>query len=441
MTGGDGWPLWVMVLAFVGIGMGTSCMYLGAVTTCAKNFGRGKHKGFALAVPIACFGLSGMWQSQIGDHLLKERLPDGSLGNVDVFRYFVFLGGLLLGCGLIGTFFLRIVNEDELIDDAVDELERSGLLQESDFFMPEPDTIYGTNELAGERRASAIERMRRREGARKKTWLLNEETTRFLSDHTMWWLTAGFFLVTGPGEAFINNIGTIIGTLYPAPDATGLVDTTLKRTAPSTHVSIIAVASTVARILAGTLSDMFAPAPDRHSHHRGPNSLTSSLASLDPLASSTTSTAPRWQLSLPRPALLLTSTLLLSLGQALLASGLIQAHAHGRLWVVSALVGTGYGATFSLVPIIISAVWGVENFGTNWGIVAVAPAPAAAVWGAVYAAIYQGASAGNGADRCYGYACYGPTFWGMTVASLLACVLWLWAWKGPSGWTRRGVVV
>ena len=64
--GGDGWPYWVMILAFIPIGTGTSGMYLSAVTTCAKNFGRGKYKGIALALPIACFGLSGMWQSQVG---------------------------------------------------------------------------------------------------------------------------------------------------------------------------------------------------------------------------------------------------------------------------------------------------------------------------------------------------------------------------------------
>lgn len=59
-----GWPLSVMVLAFVIIGLGTVAMYLSAVTTCAKNFGRGKNRGLALASPIAAFGLSGMWQSE-----------------------------------------------------------------------------------------------------------------------------------------------------------------------------------------------------------------------------------------------------------------------------------------------------------------------------------------------------------------------------------------
>ena len=37
-VGGDGYPFWVMIVAFVGIGAGTSCMYLSAVATCAKNY-------------------------------------------------------------------------------------------------------------------------------------------------------------------------------------------------------------------------------------------------------------------------------------------------------------------------------------------------------------------------------------------------------------------
>lgn len=219
-------PFWVMIMAFILVGAGTSCMYLGAVATCAKNFGRGKHKGFMLAVPIAAFGLSGMWQSQVGTYLLCERLPDGTRGEIDVFRYFIFLSVLLLCIGLIGTFALRIVDDEEekYIDEAVDELERSGIIGESDFFRSrsEVQAAYGTfdapNESADEseghsimlpdeeREARRREKDREEAERRKKDWLLNYETRMFLSDNTMWWLAAGFLLVTGPGEAYINNV-------------------------------------------------------------------------------------------------------------------------------------------------------------------------------------------------------------------------------------------
>jgi hypothetical protein len=225
-AGGSGWPYWVMVVAFALVGAGTCCMYGAAVTTCAKNFGRGRHKGIMLAVPIAAFGLSGMWQSQVGTYLLCERLDDGSCGDVDVFRYFLFLAILLLCTGFGGTFALRVVGDEEeekYIDEAISELERSGILGEDDFFRPrgEVRAAYGTfqhEENGGDEEQQSVtlpeeereerqgQKRREEEERRKKNWLLNQETRLFLKDHTMWWLAAGFFFVTGPGEAYFNNV-------------------------------------------------------------------------------------------------------------------------------------------------------------------------------------------------------------------------------------------
>ena len=196
-----GWPLWVMCVAFIIIGFGTTCMYLSAVTTCAKNFGKGKHRGLAMACPIAAFGLSGFWQSQLGEKVLYERRPDGERGDVDVFKFFVFLAFTLLVVGLLGAVLLKVVDEDELIDEAVEELERSGLLEDSEFFRrTNGGGVYRTvdSQVEGEATQEQTEDAKaREEEARKKTWLLNEETRRFLKDHTMWWLAAGFFFVSG----------------------------------------------------------------------------------------------------------------------------------------------------------------------------------------------------------------------------------------------------
>jgi MFS family permease len=435
-AGGEGWPFGVMVLAFAFVGMGTSCMYLSAVTTCAKNFGRGNAKGIALAVPIAAFGLSGMWQSQVGSRVLYVRHPDGSRGDVDVFRFFVFLAILLLVVGSIGFFTLRIMDEGEMIDEAVDELERSGLIAHDEFFTQAAQHHgYGTmaaqdlSDSTFDFLQSEAERLKEKadEEARKKTWLLNEETRRYIMDPTMWWLAGGFVLVTGPGEAFINNLGTIIDTLTP-PHVTS-------STTPATHVSIVAIMSTLARLLTGTLSDILAPRAPIHQHRRGPDSVANSLSSLPPLESSR-------RFSVSRITFLLSSALVLSLGQLLLATGWVQNHA-SRFAVVSALIGSGYGAVFSLTPIVVSVVWGVENFGTNWGILAMTPAAGATLWGAVYAAVYQsGANESEKGDvLCHGKKCYAPTFWAMTISVWVAMGLWVYAWRGPGGWKRRGVAV
>lgn len=436
-AGGDApWAYPAMVAAFVAIGVATCSMYLSAVATCAKNFGRGRHRGLALAAPIAAFGLSGMWESQVGSRLLYETLPDGSRGDVDVFRFFVFLAVLLFVVGIIGTFGLSIVDEKDLIDDAVEELERSGILDGSSaLFSPgRPNRGYGaieySNPFGDEDDAGILGSSHDTDGeeARKtKDRVLNAETRRFLTDHTMWFFAFGFFFMIGPGEAFINNLGTVIKTLYPP--ALNFVGTP---TSAATHVSIVGVTSTVARLLTGTLTDMLAPSPQ---------------ATHVQIMSS--QTLQRKRFSVSRVAFLLFFAIILSLGLVSLASGFIQNHGD-RFWIVSGLVGAGYGAVFSLTPIIITVIWGVENFATNWGIVAMFPALGSTMWGLVYSAVYQAgarrpsdAAGGDNEDDifCYGAQCYAATFWAMAVSVWIACALVLWAWKGRNGWSQRGIII
>jgi hypothetical protein len=156
-----------------------------------------------LAAPIAAFGLSGLWLSQVGDKILYQRLPDGKKGDVDVFKFFLFLAITLLAVGLLGTLLLKVVDEEELIDEAVEELERSGLLEENEFFRRssggrrcgsvDEHLDDESSEVLTVEEAKALEE----EEARKKTWLLNEETRQFVKDHTMWFLAAGFLFISG----------------------------------------------------------------------------------------------------------------------------------------------------------------------------------------------------------------------------------------------------
>lgn len=432
LNGWSAWEYYAMVAAFATIGVATCAMYLASVATCAKNFGKGKHRGLAIAIPTAAFGLSGMWESQVGSRLLYERMPDGSRGDVDVFRFFLFLAILLTVVGLIGTFGLRIVDEKDLIDEAVEELERSGMLDGSALFSPGRalQRGYGAIERADpfdddDAAISDSYKDREVEEARmKKEWVLNAETRRFLSDHTMWCFALGFFFMIGPGEAFMNNLGTIIGTLYPP---------TLKYvgnpTSAATHVSILGITSTAARLLTGTLTDILAPSP--HSQYMQMNS---------------SQELPHRRFSISRIPFLIFFALLLSLGLVALASGFIQNHGD-RFWIVSGLVGAGYGAVFSLTPIIVTVIWGVENFSFNFGLIAMFPALGSTMWGLIYSAVYQAGarkpldgSEGDGIF-CYGTQCYAPTFWAMAASVWIACLMVLWAWKGKGGWSQRGIVV
>lgn len=432
------WSYSLMTLAFVLIGAGSCALYIGSVSTCAKNFGKGKYRGLALAMPITAIGLSGLWLSQVGSRLLYERLPDGTKGDVDVFAFFVFLALVFFVVGSIGTFTMKIIDEDELIDEAVEELERSGLLDGSAFFSSDRRRAsYGALDQAGtdttedeNTRLLSASRDLEDDAHFKKNWVLNAETRRFLGDHTMWFFAAGFFLAIGPGEAFINNMGTVIKTLYP-PTAVQLG----APTSAATHVSIVCATSTFVRLLVGALTDLLAPAP------------TTQHVQI-PFDGPPRTMLQRMNFSVSRVTFLLFFSVLLSLGLAVLASGVIQNHDE-RFWIVSSLIGAGYGALFSLAPIIVTIIWGVENFGTNWGIVATFPAVGNALWGSVYSAVYQAGAekspsppeADNGDLFCYGTQCYATAYWAMAVSVWVACLLVLWAWKGKNGWAQRGIVI
>lgn len=417
----------LMVFAFVCIGAGTCAGYMSCVSTVAKNFGKGKYRGLALAMPITSFGLSGMWLSQAGSKIFYERDPDGSHGDVDVFRFFIFLAVLLFGMGVIGSLTLRVVDEQDLIDEAIEELEHSGLLDGGSFHA---DRNYGAIDpnTPASQRGDPFDPTKDDDYTKwKKSWVLNAETRRFLGDYTMWPFALAFLLMIGPGEAFINNLGTVLGTLTP-PDGPSI----LSRGAAATHVSIFGVTSTIARLLIGTLTDLLAPSPHTQHLQYGPSRPSSPLR----------------RIAISRVVFMIFFAMLLAIGLLFLASGAAQNHAE-RFWVVSGLVGAGYGAIFSLTPLIVTIIWGVENFATNFGIIATVPALGSVFWGSIFSGVYQAGarSMQTTPDQddddvfCYGKQCYAPTFWAEGLTVLLACGLMLWAWKGKGGWQQRGIVI
>ncbi|KAL7266105.1 putative monocarboxylate transporter mch1 [Rhizina undulata] len=371
-----------MVVAYVFIGMGTSSMYFAGVTTCAKNFT--SSRGLALALPIAAFGLSSLWQAQFVSRVFRTD------GVFDVRSMFLFFSAMLAIVGLLGAVGLRVQSEEEKVACEEDgNSERTGLLT-------------GTPGGYG-----AVEENGAEQELDEKRWV-NSATREFLKDRTMWWFALGVFLVTGPGEAFINNMGSLIQTLYPpATSSTSFKDPI----DPATHVSIVALTSTAARILAGTLSDYLAPSSSNISSHR---------------------------FACSRMCLLFLFSIIMLLGQLFVASGAVEQHGE-RFWLVSSSIGAGYGAVFCLAPTVVSVVWGTENFGTNWGIVTMTPALGATLFGLVWAAGYDQNAGNDGV--CWGRKCYQGSFAVMAGSVCLAVLGWLWAWRGRGGWRERGVVV
>lgn len=173
-------PYQVMVIAFVAIGSGTSSMYFAGVTTCAKNFTG--NRGIALSLPIAAFGLSSLWLSQ----LVSRVFIDNITGELMIGTIFLFFSGFLILIGLSGAMGLTVVDE---AGETASAAEREGLLEAGS-----NGPVYGGNDTRPTTDSDD-----------QKSWV-NRETREFLNDKMMWWFAAGVFLVTGPGEAFINNV-------------------------------------------------------------------------------------------------------------------------------------------------------------------------------------------------------------------------------------------
>lgn len=410
-----GWPVWIMVIGFLGVGLGTCTIVLGSVTTCGKNFGKSRYRGLAVASPIAALGLSGVWISQVGGRWLTEPGRGGRAGNVDVYRYFLFLSGLAIGVGLVGAVALQVVNEEELIEEAAaNQMDRSERLEENPLLHHSThDRPVNYRTMSESRSLNPSEHNQQPiPDASKKTLVLNNEMRRFLTDPAMWLLAVGFFFISGTGESFINNFGTIISTLYPP--STQIPPSN----SAATNVSIVAITSTLARLITGFGSDLLAPPthPSQFDHRA---------------------------FNVSRVAFLVSCAVLSALFQLLLASSLVQSHP-SLFPLISALAGYSYGTVFTITPIVISVVWGVQNFGTNWGTISMVPAGGATVWGAIYSAVYQlyvdsGADMGEiGDGLCYGYACYGATAWGMLASSLVAIALWVLLWMR---FKKGGIIV
>lgn len=181
-----------MVTGFMAVGAATSCMHIAALATCAKAFGSSPRRGLLLSAPLAAFGLSGMWQSQLGVAVFTLRDSDVFEGDIDVFAYLMASSAALLIVGLVGTFGLRLRAKSGLHACC----ETSPLQTDRNF------AVDGGEETAMADRQIAQPFWRK---------ALDHEKLEFFRDRNMWLLAAGFFLASGVGEAYINNVSVSTG--------------------------------------------------------------------------------------------------------------------------------------------------------------------------------------------------------------------------------------
>jgi len=184
----------------------------------------------------------------------------------------------------------------------------------------------------------------------------------------------------------ISNIGTIIMALPQS--STGRLSGQLIEGSPvADQVKILSISNTVSRIVFGPLADFVSPVEDL-------------------------SRKPR----INRFVFLSGSASLLSIIFLWMAVGV---ETRQQVWVLSFGTGIGYGVVFTVLPGIISSMWGMQNLARNFGIMMYAPFVGTPLFSYMYAFIseshYQ-----KGESICYGRLCWQLTFRLSFVTSIIA---------------------
>lgn len=204
------------------------------------------------------------------------------------------------------------------------------------------------------------------------------QLVHFMLKKETWILMATFILVSGPLEIYLNNIGAIMSA-------------TPTHQTPSSHVAAFSALSTLARLTVGAFSDYIRPRVS-----------TATVV-----------------------AAILAAT---GIVHILLACGLFSTPAF--FYLVSAMNGFSYGAMFTLYPTMVALIWGVEGFGSHWGLFILSPALGSVFYGIVFGKVYQAHSDPLGI--CLGNQCYDLTFYlsgsGICLAALLVLALWKYSW-------------
>lgn len=218
--------LYAFGISFFFIGLATSSLYFLSLLTCAKIYP--EHKGLAISLPVACYGLSTL----LGSQLMKISYFKQYSGLLDLYKVFNFFGVLYLVMGVLNFISSSVVSmESEVIFTNEDDVEATNeeLPLMSSRSRHSLHSCEDDDNLFPER--SFIEPLKHQ-----------ERYINFLKDKSAWILLFSLILNIGPMESFQNNLGSIIMKINPSSNL-------------SDQVSLMAASSTITRLVMGVLSD------------------------------------------------------------------------------------------------------------------------------------------------------------------------------------------
>lgn len=222
-----------------------------------------------------------------------------------------------------------------------------------------------------------------------------------LKDPSFWMLALFCLFALGPAEMVISNIATIFLALpsrRPFPPSS--------TNSAARQVQLLSISNTAVRVITGLIADLVSPA--------------ASLVNGNAVFYRKHFISRVFFMTLP--SLLLALTFLWTS---------VFAKTQTDVWVLSFGVGVSYGTIFTILPSIVSAIWGMDDLGGNFGILMNAPFAGTTIFSYLYALVSQAHTKADG--MCIGSSCWQLTFWisaGTSLISLgLSVNLWQ-KWRG-----------
>ncbi|PFH50680.1 hypothetical protein AMATHDRAFT_60672 [Amanita thiersii Skay4041] len=349
-------------------GFATVFSFLSMVYAASKSFPR--YIGIASGTAMSLFGLSPLFLSAIASRFFTD-----ASGNLNAVYFMSFLAILSGSVHLFSSFPLKeAVNPSSAASNANSTDENTPLLNHaSDIEAPSFDS---------------------------------PKSSMLMTDLSFWLLGLFCFCTLGTAEMVISNIGTIVLALPIASSFSG-IHGSVTSAITMRQVQLLSFSNTVIRIVTGFIADFISPTA---------------------ILSNGVITFPRKHF-ISRVAFLFGSSLLLA-ATFFCAANFIQVQA--STWILSLGVGMSYGAVFTVLPSIVSAIWGIESFGRNFGLLMFAPFMGTPFFSYIYAFIAQSNKPAD-SNICYGRGCWQATFWIGHAVSLMAVsisiTLWF-RWKG-----------
>ena len=393
------------LFCFVVIGLSTTSLYFSSLLTCTKLYP--KSKVLSISLPTTCFGLSSLIASQFlrlhwfwdGEELLYADTTGPYLNLGRVFRAFALLNGVIGILMWMATSTVSLITYKEYMEreqqrklrDTTtisfgdNQTETSPLLESSPSSCD--DNVNENNNNLDSESSSTTE------SESSETGTFSQDVgskLQFLKQPVFYLFALSVLLSLGPLEMFIANMSSLakvlLGPLSAAPSIS------------SDLLSVYALSSTMARLLAGFFSDYLTS--------KG-RTLSNFLLSLVLLALMTQLLILKWTHSPVSP-------------QTLLTTGLI--------------FGVAYGGLFTVYPMIVMSVWGQRAFGTVFGFLMLSPALGSIISCMQYASVYDTkCNVATAPQQGPGSDCITPVYRATSiwmVCSFLLSVFVLRYWKG-----------